>query len=459
MRELGLNPHKELRDIFIKSREVFSWFLDGKLMGMGGIIGTLVSNSVHVWIAVSQEGLRYPREFLTICNNGLSWLKTSHDEITATVMSHDETAVRYIRKLGFVKVFGNDCPEGQEIYRWRKPVPGGVTTPVLVLGLPRSRTTWLSVFLSYAGWDFYHDMLVDVDSTEDLVNRLRMPKTGTVETGMARAFHFLADELGELRVVVVKRPIGEVAESASKFGWEFPAGYLQEESNRLDAISKLPGVLTVNYADLPEEATCAEVFEFCLDLPFDRAWWADLAKQNIQINMQDRWNRLAIRQDHIASVIDELCAHVTIQEESVAALQADGSECFRLHYEDAGTVPELPPDINWDLYKAHERLGYLQVVTARTFSGVVGYLVFLINPSYESKDALIGYQNTFFVRKEFRGKLGLKMHKYAREKLAAKGVKQLILRAGVRGNGDKQTYLFERLGAKCIGSLYALSLE
>lgn len=98
-------------------------------------------------------------------------------------------------------------------------------------------------------------------------------------------------------------------------------------------------------------------------------------------------------------------------------------------------------------------------MTARAGQTMIGYLVYVISPTLENKNTLLGLQNIFYVLKQHRGRLGPKLLAAQHRELAARGVKKVAMRSGVRAKGPKQKYLFERLGANYMGGLYYLTLE
>src|SRR6185437_6629535 len=54
---------------------------------------------------------------------------------------------------------------------------------------------------------------------------------------------------------------------------------------KLDQIEgRMPNVRSFDYADLENEATCGELFEFCLPYGHDSDWWKKLSGEKIQTN-------------------------------------------------------------------------------------------------------------------------------------------------------------------------------
>ena len=77
---------------------------------------------------------------------------------------------------------------GRRRLDWRG---GGVTASppsFVVLAMPRSRTKWLSQFLSYGPWQVGHDEIRHCRSMDDVAAWLSQPFTGTIETAARAAF-------------------------------------------------------------------------------------------------------------------------------------------------------------------------------------------------------------------------------------------------------------------------------
>ena len=160
-------------------------------------------------------------------------------------------------------------------------------TPFVVLALPRSRTAWLARYLTYGDWQCGHEQLRYCRSFDDVRSWLAQPNTGTAETAAAPFWRLIPPET---RIVTVRRPPAEVLASLAALGLTFDpadmATLLRRADAKLDQIeARWPGVLSVRYADLATEAGCAAVFEHCLQLPHDPAWWAACAAVNVQINV------------------------------------------------------------------------------------------------------------------------------------------------------------------------------
>jgi len=160
----------------------------------------------------------------------------------------------------------------------------------VVYGLPRSRTNWLSHFLSYGDHKCYHEAAMFMRGVDDLRSWLAMENSGSAETAAAPAWRLIHHYRPDIRAVVVRRPVEEVVASLLAIDLSGVGAYDADKLRKgmvyldrcLDQIERLPGVLSVRFADLANEETCARVFEHCLPHAHDHEWWAFMNRLNLQ---------------------------------------------------------------------------------------------------------------------------------------------------------------------------------
>lgn len=165
--------------------------------------------------------------------------------------------------------------------------------PFLVYALPRSRTAWLSKFLSYRGVACGHEFFAFMRSIEEVVSFFARGDAGSAETAAAPGWRVLHHHIPSLNAVVIRRPVDEVVPAiiASAQGYathdeaRLRANMLRVERD-LVAISGRPGTLMVDFADLAREDACAAIFEKCLGTPFDRGWYLGWRDFNVQQSMK-----------------------------------------------------------------------------------------------------------------------------------------------------------------------------
>lgn len=349
--------------------------------------------------------------------------------------------------------------------------------PFIIYSLPRSRTFWLSRFLTYGDWVCGHDEARRARGLDDVRAWFEQPNIGTVETAVAPWWRLVQKYQPDIRTVVVRRPVAEVVDSLLRAGLDVDPTVLSRAMSRLDRKldqieRRAPNALSVRFADLESEGVCAEVFEYCLPYRRDPAWWSGMAPLNMQISLpalvrycrafQPQLDKLAavakqrILTDMTGRTFD--MEGVTIQQEPFEVFFRDGQQLFAEHLSQVGEAPGAFWDKNLPLMRAMDGLGAMQVTTARSNGRMFGYLMAIVSPSLESPDVTSAMHMTFYASKDIPG-LGMKLQKASIAGLRTRGVDELFLRAGTRGAGPKMSSLYRRLGAEDFGQLFKLELR
>jgi hypothetical protein len=351
----------------------------------------------------------------------------------------------------------------------------------IVYALPRSRTKWLSEFLSYGDHQCAHEQARYARTPEDVANWFQQPNTGTVETSAAPFWRTVRDVAPDARVLVVRRPVEEVERSLLQLDMssvgEFIPDRLHQQLVRLDAKldqieARVPGVLSVRFADLAEEATCAKVFTHCLGYTFDRDWWKALAPLNLQCDLPAMLrfmliNRKALERLTAALKRQTLAAlprkpipaeGITFQSESCATWLRDGVHLFREHSIALGEAPDDYKRRNWEQMLTMDRIGAMQIITGRCNGRMFGYCVSFIGPATDDASKLSSFHISIYCSPDFAG-MGMRLQKASIAGLRARGCSETFFRAGVLASGPKMSAMYRRLGAENIGQLYRLPLD
>ncbi len=345
-------------------------------------------------------------------------------------------------------------------------------TPFIVYALPRSRTFWLSRFLSYGDWHCGHDEIRHARSMDDVRAWFSQPLTGTVETAGAPWWRLVPPDV---RTVVVRRPVADVVASlaAHGFGRDMMWRLMTRLDRKLDQIeARVPGVLSVQFADLSDEAVCARVFEHCLPYRHDAGWFHAMAGLNLQADLpamvryfhafRPQMEKLEKAAKHRAIAAmrppERDIEGVTIQQESFDTWFRDGRALFEAHCVAVGESVDSWVGKNFDLMRALEANGALQFTTARSNGRLFGYLQAVISPSMESPDLTIGV-HTLFYPSPVIPHLAMKLQRASIEALKKRGVGEVYWLARDRGEGTRIGALYRRLGAQPFGQFYKLELE
>jgi hypothetical protein len=161
--------------------------------------------------------------------------------------------------------------------------------PFIVFSLPRSRSAWMSRFLSYGGARCGHDLAPRCATVKEFTDLLGTEYQGTAETGAIIGWRAIRHLVPDLKIVVVRRRVQDVYDSLATFGLGSPhlMNQLIERAAMLDYVSGLVGVRTFTFDGLQREFICRDLFEFCLGTPFDRDWWKSLEDVDVQINVPE----------------------------------------------------------------------------------------------------------------------------------------------------------------------------
>lgn len=344
----------------------------------------------------------------------------------------------------------------------------------IVYGLPRSRTFWLSQFLSYREWTCGHDEIRHVRSLRDVDDWFSQPCTGTAETAAAPWWRLTHSRVSNLRVVVVRRPVEDVLSSLAALGINGQEPNINRLNVKLDQIERrVPNVLSVKYADLATETGCAQVFEHCLPYLHDTQWWQLLSALNLQTKMHGlfryyraHWGQLStvgdIAKQHILAQLmarpKKSLDGLVIEQESFGTFLRDGQRLFGSHLANVGEHSENWAAKNIPLMENLEAIGRLQVTTARANGRMFGYLVSVIGPSLEDADRMEGVHTIFFASPDYPG-LGMRLQRSSLDGLRRRGVHRAYFRAGTRGEGPRMGPLYRRLGAVDYGQYFSLDLK
>lgn len=344
-------------------------------------------------------------------------------------------------------------------------------TPFVVFALPRSRTTWLSVFLAYGEWQCGHDELRHLRSLADVASWFAQPHTGTVETAAAPFWRLLPPDV---RVVTVRRPIDQVLDSLARVVAVDRVATLQQLQRldrKLDQIEWRLNARRWAYDELVSESACAELFTYCTDLPHDPAWYQYMAPANVQSSVPHmmRYGRAygpqieKLRRIAKHEMLRKLrrpvepIPGVTFQQESLAEAFNDpdgqrlmAEECVLL-----GEAPTAWRQMNIPLLQRIEDIGNLHIFTARSNGRMFGYSVIACGEAFHSRTDTEADQVSFYADPTWPG-LGRMLQRAAIDDLRAKGITRVLM---FQPDESRVGLVYRRLGARQTGQRFVLELQ
>lgn len=192
--------------------------------------------------------------------------------------------------------------------------------PFLVLTAGRSRTMWLSAFLTYGICVCNFESIVKISSFSDVMGALSIPGIGSAETMAAPAWRLLKVAAPNLRAVVVKRPTREIIESlvtaaSDRMQLDEVALHviIERLQRALDVVSEdAASVLTVDFAELKSEEVCKRIFEHCLPYKHDSGWWKFMDAKVLDPDIVQMAQMMQARQHQVAALGRE-ARHLTFR--------------------------------------------------------------------------------------------------------------------------------------------------
>jgi hypothetical protein len=348
-------------------------------------------------------------------------------------------------------------------------------TPFVIFAAPRGRSFWLSKFLSYGQWVCGHDELQHMRTLDDVATWFTQPSIGTVETAASSFWRMLVRDQPAARIVVVRRPVDDVLASLARQGLagDTVTAMVRANDRKLAQIARrVPGALSVAFSDLVREDVCARVFEHCLRLPHDPAWWREWNGRRVSGDLaaQARYCRAylpallklarAARQRELVTMRRPATPPTgfEIEEEDFETWFRDAPALFREHMIATDQDVDDYQAKNWPLMRKLASIGAMQIITARSNGRMFGYLMSIFGPSMDAQDRTEALHLPFFVSKDCPGGLGMKLQTASIEALRAKGIDDVFARAGIRGAGPRLGSIYRRLGFQELGTMHRLDL-
>ena len=100
---VDLSIHRQLREYFDFSVLRQAWKIDGKLVAMAGVLGTLGSRET-IWLALTDEATKHPLVVARRADRYVDKIMRHSSRLSCEVLAADKKALDFARFLGFVTV-------------------------------------------------------------------------------------------------------------------------------------------------------------------------------------------------------------------------------------------------------------------------------------------------------------------------------------------------------------------
>lgn len=354
-----------------------------------------------------------------------------------------------------------------------------VPTPFLVMALPRSRTAWLSKFLSFKPWVCGHEQIRYFRTLEDAKSWFMQPYIGSAETLAGPFWRLLPRFAPNCRVLVVRRPVRDVVESVVKFNIiGVDKVKLTENTKRLNAKldqveARYPNCISVNYDELGDFDVASLVFEYCLGLKLSPDWFRYWNAINVQIDMDAamryvwthavplmRLNYAAKHQmlaDMVSKPRPQPDDGLVVAEEPFPQSWDEARQMFEDHCVAVGELPDEWTRNNIELLYKMDAVGKLQILTARSNGQLFGYLVTMLGDNLDLGGTKSATHTLFYASDRWPG-AGMRLQREALIRLKSKGYNEVLMRSGT-GPGGRVETIYKRIGANFDGKIFRIQLD
>lgn len=119
---------------------------------------------------------------------------------------------------------------------------------------------------------------------------------------------------------------------------------------------------------------------------------------------------------------------------------------FPDHYDELCVTKDFPLAPDYEQYRSLNDAKLLVTITCRCDGELIGYIVFFIKPHIHYRTCITAFEDMYYVKPEHRrGRVGIRLFKYAEDVLKNIGIHRIILHTKVHLDNSR---LFEYLGYK-----------
>ena len=98
---MGESVHRQIRNSFDQSSYRRALLCDGRMIAMGGVIGSLLSATGFIWLACVEDIDKHPKMILRVVRGLLADVMTVKRDLVSVVLHGDKAALRFVQRLGF----------------------------------------------------------------------------------------------------------------------------------------------------------------------------------------------------------------------------------------------------------------------------------------------------------------------------------------------------------------------
>lgn len=172
-----------------------------------------------------------------------------------------------------------------------------------ILGLPRSRTTWLAAFLSNDSTLCYHEKSLEFSNLEDLKTFVMKEDCGISDTALILHWQWIKSNIPGAKIVVIDRPYEDAVSSVEAMG--ISVGSMMEHiSKRIEVIKKDTSIPVVRFSSLNKKEVVERLCNY-IGIPFNEEKFVEFSEMMIQPKNELLLERVSRNVDNFKSLYGE----------------------------------------------------------------------------------------------------------------------------------------------------------
>lgn len=181
-----------------------------------------------------------------------------------------------------------------------------MTTPTIIIGMPRTRSAWLSAFLSTPARPFLHEPSVLWKGLPDLRTFLENPRAAACDTGLTLFWQDIFAWRPDVTMIVIQRPEQAVFASLIDAGIPLPRDILRRLRVLWNATSEasMRAKFSADFDELRNPFSLRNLYRTAIGAECPEGWlghWQDL---NVQANWRARFQAADSNADGFPAVLE-----------------------------------------------------------------------------------------------------------------------------------------------------------
>lgn len=181
-----------------------------------------------------------------------------------------------------------------------------MTSPVIILGMPRTRTAWLSAFLSTPERMFLHEPSVHWGGMADLGRFLSHPNAAACDSGLTLFWQDILALRHDVTLIVIHRPEQAVFASLIDAGIPLPRDILRRLRVLADATAEasMRAKFSADFDELRNPFSLRNLYRTAMGTECPEGWLRHWQDMRVEANWRARFHAADNNADGFPAVLE-----------------------------------------------------------------------------------------------------------------------------------------------------------